>query len=221
MREPDNLPEISGARDKLGLTGNEPMLTGIYNRVKADRDGAYRAWNHKALIEMMSETQQMRLSQWCLRVALRKAYRALPFFETVYPDDQRPRQALEATQVWMHNPSTSFQAINDLAKPYYNVNSADRMAHEKYRQQKDMVSSKAESAAAAALNTIRAAHSAASGTTLRTTELVRHVSASACMAGLDDILAEWKPTWKTMEVQRRSMWRAIRRAAYMIVLKGE
>lgn len=213
-------PEISGMRANLNLTGNEPMLKGVYNKAQADKHGAYLAWNPKALIEMMNADQHARFNVWCIRVALRKAYRVLPLFEVLYPDDKRPRQALEAAQSWHDHPVSTPESINGLAVPYFEATTAVHDAHEAERQHKDMASAKAESAALAALNTVRAAHSSACGTTLRTTELLRQVGTSSCTAEFDDILVEWKPTWTTMKIQRRSMRRAIRRAAYMIVLRG-
>lgn len=46
---------------------------------------------------LLSETDHKTLAAW----ARDCAERVLPYFETQYPDDQRPRQALEALQRWI------------------------------------------------------------------------------------------------------------------------
>lgn len=46
---------------------------------------------------LLSETDHKTLGVW----ARDCAERVLPYFETQYPDDQRPRQALEALQRWI------------------------------------------------------------------------------------------------------------------------
>lgn len=49
-------------------------------------------------VELVKETDQKTLAVW----AIDCAERALPYFEEKYPDDQRPRQALETLQTWIN-----------------------------------------------------------------------------------------------------------------------
>jgi len=102
----DKSPELSGARDDLPISGREPVLTGHNARVLADRRGAYLAGNLKALIEMMSDTQQTRFKQWCIKIAVRKARSLLPIYERHYPYDRRPRTAVDAVERWLREPTT-------------------------------------------------------------------------------------------------------------------
>ncbi|MBN1857146.1 MAG: hypothetical protein JW846_09375 [Dehalococcoidia bacterium] len=50
----------------------------------------------KAIAELAARTNHRTLATW----AADCAERALPWFETVYPQDDRPRQAIEATRLW-------------------------------------------------------------------------------------------------------------------------
>lgn len=220
MKKDDASPEISGARRALNLTGNEPMLKGVYQKVQADQLGAYKAKNLRLLINMMSLQQQFRLQIWCARVAVRKAYEVLPIFEALYPDDKRPREAVEAAESWIANPEIAFTHVGLLESAYMEANDAVEEAHKAHLARQDLASSAAESAAAAALSTVRTAFTAAYDATLRTTELFRGVCESACVAKLDDVLVDWKPTWQTFRVHRRSTRKALLRAAY-VILQGE
>ncbi len=216
----DSSPEISGARRALNLSGNEPMLKGIYQQVRADQLGAYQAKNLRALINMMSLRQQFRLQIWCAQVAVRKAYAVLPIFEAQYTQDKRPREAIEAADRWIANPAVAFEQVGLLEGAYMDANDAVEAAHQRHLEADDFASGAAESAAAAALSTVRTAFTAAYDATLRTTEFFRAVCESACVAQLDDVLVDWKPTWKTFRVHRRSARKAVLRAAY-VILQGE
>jgi len=104
-------PELSGKRDDLPpVSGREPVLTGHNAKVLADRRGAYLAGNLEALIDMMSEEQCLRFKQWNVRIVIHKALSVLPLFEKKYPDDQRPRQAIAAAQLWLDYPTEENRA---------------------------------------------------------------------------------------------------------------
>jgi hypothetical protein len=54
---------------------------------------------HKAeYVELVEETDQKTLAVWAVDCAVR----VLPYFEEAYPDDHRPRQAVETLQEWIH-----------------------------------------------------------------------------------------------------------------------
>ena len=50
------------------------------------------------MLELMRKTDQKTLAVW----AIDCAERVLPYFEGKYPEDHRPRQAIEALQAWIH-----------------------------------------------------------------------------------------------------------------------
>ena len=50
------------------------------------------------VLELMRKTDQKTLAVW----AIDCAERVLPYFEEKYPEDHRPRQAIEALQAWIH-----------------------------------------------------------------------------------------------------------------------
>jgi hypothetical protein len=49
------------------------------------------------LWELISETSHLTLAVW----AIDCAERVMPYFEAKYPEDRRPRQALDALKIWM------------------------------------------------------------------------------------------------------------------------
>lgn len=51
----------------------------------------------EAMVELIKETDHKTLGIW----ASACAERVLPYFENAYPDDQRPRQAIDALQAWI------------------------------------------------------------------------------------------------------------------------
>ena len=51
----------------------------------------------KSLVELVSETDHRTLAVW----AVDCVERILPYFEEKYPEDYRPRQAIEALQSWI------------------------------------------------------------------------------------------------------------------------
>lgn len=51
----------------------------------------------EAMVELIGETDHKTLAIW----ASACAERVLPYFEDTYPDDQRPRQAIDALQAWI------------------------------------------------------------------------------------------------------------------------
>jgi hypothetical protein len=54
---------------------------------------------HKAeFVELVNKTDQKTLAVW----AIDCAERVLPFFEGKYPDDRRPRKAIETLQTWIN-----------------------------------------------------------------------------------------------------------------------
>lgn len=53
---------------------------------------------HKAqFVELVNKTDQKTLAVW----AIECAERVLPYFEAQYPDDHRPRSAIETLQTWI------------------------------------------------------------------------------------------------------------------------
>jgi len=48
-------------------------------------------------IELVEQTDQKTLAVWAVDCAMR----VLPYFEEAYPDDRRPRQAVETLQEWI------------------------------------------------------------------------------------------------------------------------
>lgn len=51
----------------------------------------------EAMVELIGETDHKTLGIW----ASACAERVLPYFENAYPDDQRPRQAIDTLQAWI------------------------------------------------------------------------------------------------------------------------
>lgn len=56
------------------------------------------AHKDEALLTFIDKTDHKTLAVW----AIACAERVLPYFEEVYPEDQRPQQALETLQVWIN-----------------------------------------------------------------------------------------------------------------------
>ena len=52
----------------------------------------------KEMVELVRKTDQKTLAVW----AIDCAERVLPYFEEKYPEDHRPRQALETLQTWIN-----------------------------------------------------------------------------------------------------------------------
>jgi len=52
----------------------------------------------KSTVELMSKTDHKTLAVW----AIDCVERILPYFEEKYPEDHRPRQAIEALQAWIN-----------------------------------------------------------------------------------------------------------------------
>ena len=111
----DNAPELSGQREPLLITGREPVISGMGSKVLADRRGAYLAGNLDALIDMMSEAQQLAFKRWNVKIAVRKARSVLHLFEDEYPDDNRPRLAIEAAERWLAEPTEENAQLADEA----------------------------------------------------------------------------------------------------------
>lgn len=55
------------------------------------------AYRDEALVELVKNTDHKTLAVW----AMDCAERVLPFFEDQYPEDRRPRRALETLQTWI------------------------------------------------------------------------------------------------------------------------
>lgn len=54
-------------------------------------------YQDEALLELVKQTDHRTLGVW----AKACAERVLPYFEAAYPDDPRPRRALETLQAWI------------------------------------------------------------------------------------------------------------------------
>lgn len=59
------------------------------------------------LVELMSDTDHRTLAVW----AIACAERVMPYFEKMYPDDRRPRQALESLEHWIETGEFSMDVI--------------------------------------------------------------------------------------------------------------
>lgn len=55
------------------------------------------AYKDRATVELVSTTAQTTLAVW----AIDCAERVMPYFEDTYPQDRRPRQAIETLQQWI------------------------------------------------------------------------------------------------------------------------
>ncbi len=55
-------------------------------------------YKDKAMVELARKTDQKTLAAW----AIDCAERVLPYFEEKYPQDRRPRRAIETLQEWIH-----------------------------------------------------------------------------------------------------------------------
>jgi hypothetical protein len=56
------------------------------------------AHKDEEMLELIKDTDHKTLAVW----AIDCAERVLPYFEETYPEDRRPRQAIEALQAWIH-----------------------------------------------------------------------------------------------------------------------
>lgn len=56
------------------------------------------AHKDKSIVELVRRTDHKTLAAW----AIDCVERALPYFEEEYPEDNRPRKAIEACRVWVH-----------------------------------------------------------------------------------------------------------------------
>jgi Imm-5 like putative immunity protein len=72
-----------------------------------------------ATLELMGKTDHKTLAVWTKDCA----ERVLPYFEGKYPDDQRPRQALEALQAWI---DTGVFRMADIRKASLTAHAAAR-----------------------------------------------------------------------------------------------
>jgi len=119
-------PQLGGddRDDDSGFTGREPVISGRGSSVLVERRYAYLAQNLGVLLRMMSPEQQLDFKQFSVRVALRYARQALPFYERIYPGDRRPHHAIAAAQRWLNYPdSTSSQHVrlvmNDAERAFF------------------------------------------------------------------------------------------------------
>ena len=55
-------------------------------------------YKDKSIVELVSKTDHKTLAVW----AIDCVERVLPYFEKKYPEDHRPRQAIEALQTWIN-----------------------------------------------------------------------------------------------------------------------
>jgi hypothetical protein len=67
---------------------------------------------HKSVfLELVAQTDHKTLARW----AIECAERVMPFFEESFPDDSRPRQALETLQAWVATGVFSMAVIRGAA----------------------------------------------------------------------------------------------------------
>jgi len=55
-------------------------------------------YSDKTIVELVGRTDHKTLAVW----AIDCVERVLPYFEEKYPEDHRPRQAIEALRAWLH-----------------------------------------------------------------------------------------------------------------------
>lgn len=65
------------------------------------------AFKDPAMVELMEQTDHKTLGVW----AIACAERVMPFFEDAFPDDPRPRQAIEACARWVETGEFSMATI--------------------------------------------------------------------------------------------------------------
>ena len=70
-------------------------LSGVINRLVKEKQFEWANWT---LVRFMSHTQQVRYACFAARLSL-------PLYEKVYPEDDRPRKAIEAAEAWVANPT--------------------------------------------------------------------------------------------------------------------
>ena len=66
---------------------------------------------YTALSKLMTKNQRVKWAIYC-------AEQVLPIFETKYPDDKRPRQAVEAAKKYLKNPTAAYAAAAYAAAAY-------------------------------------------------------------------------------------------------------
>jgi len=104
----DLAPQLGGqARQdiSLQLTGREPVISGMGSRLLADRRGAYRRGNLRALLQMMSDEQRLAFRQRHVHQTLRYAQTSADLLQEVLISEERPRLAMEAGHRWWANPT--------------------------------------------------------------------------------------------------------------------
>lgn len=65
------------------------------------------AYKDPTMVELMAQTDHKTLAVW----AMACAERVMPYFENAFPDDPRPRQALEACERWVETGEFSMAVI--------------------------------------------------------------------------------------------------------------
>ncbi len=104
MNTMERAPGLGGT-DAQGLTGREPVLKGVNSRIVADRRGAYLTGSLKSLRKLMTNAQQHSFKDWNIKLLLRRVEAVLPIFEKEYYYNDRPRQAMRMTELWLENPT--------------------------------------------------------------------------------------------------------------------
>jgi hypothetical protein len=99
-------------------------------------------YKDEATLELVKKTSQQTLAVWAIDCALR----VLPYFEEKYPEDKRPRKAIEALQAWI---DTGVFKMADIRKASLDAHAAAREVGE---------DSPARSAARAAGQAVATAH---------------------------------------------------------------
>jgi len=59
--------------------------------------------------------KELEYKKWCVSRAIQHAESVLHVFEEEYPEDDRPRKAIEAAKAWLENPSEENQELADAA----------------------------------------------------------------------------------------------------------
>lgn len=77
------------------------------------------AFKDAATLELVEKTDKKTVAAW----AIDCAERVLPYFEEKYPDDNRPRKAIEALQKWMQ---TGIFRMADIRKASLDAHAAAR-----------------------------------------------------------------------------------------------
>jgi hypothetical protein len=112
-------------------------------------------WANWLVVRLLDKQQRVKYAILC-------AEEVLPIFEKEYPDDDRPRKAIEAARAWLKNPSSENARVAAAARAAANAASAADAADAAYAAAYAAADAAASAAARAAAAYAAAAANAAS-----------------------------------------------------------